>query len=148
MYSFDFPELCADPTEKSREEKSGMRLDNIRISFFCLRKCRSKLPFPKFGERIIGNQVKCGNNKDLIFRLCIGIKSILSNRKDDIEHFTLLFADKIARKLLSNGFYSTFVGWEIGEKLSNFHKQAGEINQSKSNYLNEKCNQIFYELLV
>lgn len=121
MHPFFLPQLRTKPSKKSREEKSGMGLDNIRISLFYLLQNRSKLLSPKLWKRIIMNNIKRRQDENFIAILFIALERFLTNRKGDIEDFSAFFTDKIFTKLLCYRLQASFMWWEVGEKLNHFH---------------------------
>ena len=121
MHPFFLPQLRTKPSKKSREKKSGMSLDNIRISLFHLLQNRSELRNPKLWKRIIMNKIKRRQDEHFIAILLITLKRFLTNRKGDIENFSAFFTDKIFTKLLCYRFQASFMWWEVGKKLNHFH---------------------------
>lgn len=121
MHPFFLPQFRTNPSQKSRKKKSGMSLDNIRISLFYLLQNRSKLRSPKLWKRIIMNNIKCRQDEDFIAILFIALERFLTNRKRDIEDFSAFFTDKIFTKLLCYRFQASFMWRKVGKKLNHFH---------------------------
>ena len=120
MHPFFLPQLRTKPSKKSREKKSSMSLDNIRISLFYLLQNRSELLSPKLWKRIIMNNIKRRQDEDFIAILFIALERFLTNRKRDIEDLSAFFTDKIFAKLLCYRFQSSFMWWKVGKKLDYF----------------------------
>ena len=121
MHPFFLPQLRTNSSQKSREKKSSMSLDNIRISLFYLLQNRSELRSPKLWKRVIMNNIKCRHDKDFIAILLIALERFLTNRKSDIEDFSAFFTDKIFTKLLCYRFQASFMWWKVGKNLNHFH---------------------------
>ena len=121
MHPLFLPQLRTKSSEKSREKKSGMGLDNIRISLFHLLQNGSELLSPKLWKRIIMNNIKRRQDEDFIAILLIALERFLTNRKSDIEDFSAFFTDKIFAKLLCYRFQASFMWWKVGKKLNHFH---------------------------
>lgn len=120
MHPFFLPQLRTNSSQKSREKKSGMSLDNLRISLFHLPQNRSELRSPKLWKRIIMNNIKRRQDENFIAILLITLERFLTNRKRDIEDFSAFFTDKIFTKLFCHRFQASFMWGKIGKKLDYF----------------------------